>query len=216
MTTRRPLIAALVAGMMLGCWGCGLAPHSFRKIHHPAPLVRARSVGLGDREPDSQVVPALIGRLDDEDPVVRMAAHEELRRRTGQDFGYVAWATPEERAQAVGRWRSWLTGPPMPAGSLQSPQMAMAPVAMSPQAARMQARRRRRRRAQPPPAMAAIPPPQVATQGPPVMGGAIPTPRPVVVPSGPQTQTQMQPQTPAPAPAQAPALAAPVMEGSSP
>lgn len=210
MTTRRPLIAALVAGMMLGCWGCGLAPHSFRKIKHPAPLVRARSVGLGDREPDSQVVPALIGRLDDEDPVVRMAAHEELRQRTGQDFGYVAWSSPEERAQAVSRWRTWLTGPPMPAGSLQSPQMAMAPVAMSPQATRRQARRQRRRRAQPPPQMVAMPPGQGSPQGPPVMGGAIPMPRPVAVPSGPQAQPQSQSQAPVPAPA----LVPPSTEGS--
>lgn len=202
--------------MMLGCWGCGFAPHTFRKIQHPAPLVRARSVGLGDREPDSQVVPALIGRLDDEDPVVRMAANEELRQRTGQDFGYVAWASPEERAQAVSRWRTWLTGPPMPAGSLQSPQMAMAPVAMSPQATRRQMRRQRRRRAQPPPQMVAMPPGQGSPQGSPVMGGAIPMPRPVAVPSGPQAQPQAQSQSQAPAQSQspAPALVPPSTEGS--
>ncbi len=65
------------------CWGCAHGPRNFRKIQNPAPLVRARAVGLGGRKSDSQVVPALVGRLGDSDPVVRLAAYEELRRRTG-------------------------------------------------------------------------------------------------------------------------------------
>jgi hypothetical protein len=52
------------------------------------------------------VVPALVNRLDDADPVVRLAAYEELRRRTGHDFGYVPWASPEDRAGAINRWRA--------------------------------------------------------------------------------------------------------------
>ena len=59
----------------------------------------------------------LVARLEDADPVVRLAASEELRRRTGRDFGYVPWASAEERASAVGRWRTWLAGPPEPAGA---------------------------------------------------------------------------------------------------
>jgi hypothetical protein len=89
-------------------WGCAHSPRNFRKIQNPTPLVRARAVGLGERQPDSQVVPALIGRLGDGDPVVRLAAYEELRRRTGRDFGYLPWETPEERSRAVDRWRAWL------------------------------------------------------------------------------------------------------------
>ena len=57
--------------------------------------MRARAVGLGRREPDSQVVPALVARLDDEDPVVRLAANEELRQRHG----------PRLRLRAVGQPR---------------------------------------------------------------------------------------------------------------
>jgi len=41
------------------------------------------------------------------DEVVRLTAHDELRRRTGQDFGFVPWAGPAERAAAVARWRAW-------------------------------------------------------------------------------------------------------------
>ena len=96
--------------------GCGLGPRNFRKITHPAPLVRARAMSLGYGQPDSVVLPALVGRLNDSDPVVRLAAHEELKRRTGHDLGYVPWASDEERTSAINRWRSWLTGAPVGAG----------------------------------------------------------------------------------------------------
>jgi hypothetical protein len=76
-------------------------------LTHPAPFVRARAVGLGEQLPEWQVIPALLDRLNDHDAVVRLSAHEELRKRTGQDFGYVPWADAAERAPAVARWRSW-------------------------------------------------------------------------------------------------------------
>jgi hypothetical protein len=89
----------LVASAVLLGSGCGLTPHAFRKYQPPAAAQRARTT--------SDVLPALVARLDDDDPVVRMAAHEDLRRRTGQDFGFVPWAPREERAAAVQRWRDW-------------------------------------------------------------------------------------------------------------
>jgi hypothetical protein len=88
--------------------GCAHSPRNFRKVKDPAPLVRARAVGLGRRQADTQVMPALVDRLSDSDAVVRLAAHEELRKRTGRDFGYVPWASPEERASAVERWRAFV------------------------------------------------------------------------------------------------------------
>jgi hypothetical protein len=84
-----------------------LTPHAFRKLQPTPATVRARST--------PGVVPALVARLEDEDPVVRMTAHDELRRRTGQDLGFVPWAGPQERAAAVARWRSWLQDHPAPA-----------------------------------------------------------------------------------------------------
>ena len=107
--------------------GCG-NPHSFRKIQSPEPLVRARAVGVGDGRPDAVVVPALVGRLEDPDPVVRLAAHQELRQRTGRDFGFVPWASPEERARAVARWRYWLSGADGPSPTLQSASVAPTPI----------------------------------------------------------------------------------------
>ena len=88
--------------------GCAHGPRSFRKVDNPSPLVRARAVGLARRQSDSRVMAPLVERLSDSDPVVRLAAHEELRKRTGQDFGYVPWASPEERAGATERWRAYL------------------------------------------------------------------------------------------------------------
>ena len=140
----RPLVMLLLMGTMLPCWGCGLAPHSFRKLQPTPATVRARSVGARPHDADPQVVPALVNRLDDEDPVVRLAAHEELRKRTGKDFGFVAWSSPEERAAAIGRWRSWLTAPPMPAHSIRS-SGGPPSLAESSEAARGPARRRRAR-----------------------------------------------------------------------
>ena len=62
---------------------------------------------MGEPLADEVVVPSLIDRLDDQDSVVRLTAFEELKRRTGQDFGYKPWLDAPERAVAVGHWRAW-------------------------------------------------------------------------------------------------------------
>jgi hypothetical protein len=90
--------------------GCSIAPKTFRALSNPSAIVRARAVGLGRQLPEEQVIPPLIDRLEDLDAVVRLTAHEELRKRTGQDFGYVPWADVAERAPAVARWRGWWDG----------------------------------------------------------------------------------------------------------
>jgi hypothetical protein len=107
---KRPAAGLLVILLLGSGWGCGLGPRNFRKITHPAPLVRARAMSLGYGAPDSVVLPALLGRLNDPDAVVRLAAHEELKRRTGRDLGYLPWASEIERAGAIERWRSWVMG----------------------------------------------------------------------------------------------------------
>lgn len=160
----RPTIIALFAAALLPSWGCGLTPHAFRRLHPSPATERARSVGAGSRQVDPQVVPALVGRLEDEDPVVRMAASDELRKRTGKDFGFVAWASPEERAAAVARWRSWLKAPSMPAETIKAPELPQVAAESSHAARRLG--RRRRGRAQPPaspPADTATPPPPITT-----------------------------------------------------
>lgn len=90
--------------------GCGITPRKFRKVNDPNAIVRARSVSLGGKLPTQRVVPALIDRLEDRDPVVRLAAYEELHKETGRSFGFVPWAGDADRAGAVSRWRAWWGG----------------------------------------------------------------------------------------------------------
>lgn len=104
---RRVFLFGMLCPLVISGAGCSLAPRSFRDMIHPAPVVRARAVGLGDDQPEWVAVPALIDRLNDPDRVVRMASSDALKARTGRDFGFLPWAPPEERAQAVERWRAW-------------------------------------------------------------------------------------------------------------
>ncbi|WP_406697098.1 hypothetical protein V5E97_39555 [Singulisphaera sp. Ch08] len=107
---RRPRlwrVVGITLPLVAMTFGCSIAPRNFRGMTHPAAITRARSVGLGNGLPESQVVPTLIRELNDPDPVVRLSAHEELRRRSGQDFGYLPWAPPEERAKSITQWQAW-------------------------------------------------------------------------------------------------------------
>lgn len=107
--TGRPAVGIAIVSALLGV-GCSIAPKSFVQVNDPAPLVRARALGLGQGMADSEVVPTLIAQLNDPDAVVRMTAFEQLKQRTGQDFGYKPWGDPHERAPSVAAWRSWWNG----------------------------------------------------------------------------------------------------------
>ena len=66
--------------------------------------IAARLLGLIRNQP---AVPALIDALEDSNPQVRSSAATALTRITRQLFGPSDNATPEERKQAVARWRDW-------------------------------------------------------------------------------------------------------------
>jgi hypothetical protein len=104
---KRVFLVGLLLATVASGPGCSLAPKSFRDMIHPAPIVRARALGLDEKQPEWVAVPAMIERLNDPDKVVRMAANDGLKERTRRDFGFVAWAPPEERAKAIGRWKVW-------------------------------------------------------------------------------------------------------------
>lgn len=103
---RYPLLFALIAASCTAS-GCSLAPKGFKGIKKPEPLVRARAIPLGRNLPEQKVIPELLDSLNDRDAVVRLAASEELKSRSGQDFGFVPYAEEEERAPAASRWRAW-------------------------------------------------------------------------------------------------------------
>jgi hypothetical protein len=98
-----PLLLATIALMA----GCRSTVRDFASLNDSAAFNRARAAGLDDEATDAVAIPALIAHLEDADAVVRLSSHEALRDRTGQDFGYIPYGTPGERAVAVARWRGW-------------------------------------------------------------------------------------------------------------
>ena len=104
---KRVFLVGLLLATVASGPGCSLAPKSFRDMIHPAPIVRARALGLDEKQPEWVAVPAMIERLNDPDKVVRMAANDGLKERTRRDFGFVAWASAEERTKAIARWKVW-------------------------------------------------------------------------------------------------------------
>ena len=108
MASRQQIVGlSLLAGALVVLEGCSLAPKNFKGITKDEPLVRARAIPMGRKLSDDKVVPHLINSLDDHDQVVRLAASEELKKRSGQDFGFVPYAESKERQPAVSQWRAW-------------------------------------------------------------------------------------------------------------
>jgi hypothetical protein len=93
--------------LLLSTVGCGITPRTFRGMIHPDGVGRARDLALGGAANGPHTIPTLIARLDDPDPVVQLTANEELKRVTGQDFGFAAWLDAAERTAAAERWRAW-------------------------------------------------------------------------------------------------------------
>jgi hypothetical protein len=56
---------------------------------------------------EKQLVPDLIGLLEDDEPAVARAAHAALKHLSGKDLGPSADASPEERTEAVTAWKAW-------------------------------------------------------------------------------------------------------------
>ena len=63
---------------------------------------------------DRRAIPRLVQDLDDNDPAVRFAAINALRRITGEDFGYRYYDSAYDRRPAVARWQLWLKNHPQP------------------------------------------------------------------------------------------------------
>ncbi len=104
---KRVFLVGITGSMAIAVAGCSLAPRSFRDLLHPAPIVRARAMGMDEKQPEGVAIPSMIARLNDPDRVVRMTANDGLKERTHRDFGFVAWASSEERSQAIRRWQAW-------------------------------------------------------------------------------------------------------------
>ena len=106
--TRQGMVLVLCALGLPTAPGCGVAPKAFSALGKDQSAInRARAVELGQGKVEEKVIPRLIESLEDTDPVVRMTAHEDLKQRTRQDFGFVPWADAAERTPAVEQWKAW-------------------------------------------------------------------------------------------------------------
>jgi hypothetical protein len=97
---------------MAGTAGCAkpqVQPQGlYERLQDPNPTVAATAAAEAGQQDDPKAVPYLVARLEDDDPSVRMAASQSLRRITGRQFGYRFYDDPSKRSAAVARWRAWL------------------------------------------------------------------------------------------------------------
>jgi hypothetical protein len=105
MRQRQVVNLVLSLGLCGACSSCvGRDPPSIQS-RDPDALVPAIKAAVDKH--DTRVIPYLVKDLDSDDPAVRMYAIDGLRRLTGDDLGYVYYASPEERRPAVDRWKTW-------------------------------------------------------------------------------------------------------------
>lgn len=79
-----------------------------RQMEAVDPARRIDAVIQAARRKDTSLTPALVDRLDDEDPAVRMYAILALERMTGERLGYSYAAPTSKRRDAVESWRSYI------------------------------------------------------------------------------------------------------------
>ena len=94
-------------------WPGGCAPTGddlYSRIAHEDPSICIEAIVLAGRQADRGAIPALIGRLDDDQAEVRMFAIVSLEKITGQRLGYHYYEPSRLRRQGIERWRGWLQG----------------------------------------------------------------------------------------------------------
>jgi hypothetical protein len=77
-------------------------------IHSQDPQRLIPAIAEGVRKHDQTIVPFLVDDLQSDDPAIRLYAIDGLRRLTGQDFGYVAYADDDARRPSVEKWKKFV------------------------------------------------------------------------------------------------------------
>ncbi|HUV39976.1 MAG TPA: HEAT repeat domain-containing protein, partial [Planctomycetota bacterium] len=100
--------SATVTLVLIACAGCGGSKMTTaQQLDSPAGVERVQGILTVKEQNLTAEIPRLIDFLEDPDVSVRMTAADTLRKMTGQEFGYVAWAAEPERRAAAARWREW-------------------------------------------------------------------------------------------------------------
>ena len=111
-TRRRRTAGGPAAGLLLGLTlaaalgsitACTPAASS-GSFTSPDPASKLYAIVRAGHERDASAVPQLIEQLNSDDQAVRMYAIGALRRITGEDHGFVYYAPPAKREEAIARW----------------------------------------------------------------------------------------------------------------
>jgi DNA polymerase IIIc chi subunit len=94
--------------LLSGCGGPLDRKMGLSDLDSPNPAVRVMAIKWAGDNKVSSAVPRLVELLQDEDPSVRFFAIEALERITGTNNGYDYKDSPQQRAEAVERWREFL------------------------------------------------------------------------------------------------------------
>ncbi len=108
------LLAAGLAALPVCVPGCGgnktIDGSVYERLQHEDPSVRINAVMEAAETNGDNAVPLLVDRLTDQEVMVQVFSARALRRITGQDFGWNAWESFENREAAVEKWRDWVKG----------------------------------------------------------------------------------------------------------
>jgi len=91
----------------LRAMGTKAVPFLLPLLQASAPATRAAAMRILADSRDERIVEPAIARLRDDDPFVREAAIQALRRIAGHDLGYAPRGSDSTRAAAVARWERW-------------------------------------------------------------------------------------------------------------
>lgn len=98
------LIGSSGGGAILG--GCA-NPESAVGFTEPDTAARMRAIRRAGALQDQQAVPALISRLDSDDPAERLLAIRTLEKITGETQRFEYAASKEQREAGVRKWVEW-------------------------------------------------------------------------------------------------------------
>lgn len=100
--------ALVVSCALAACTLVGCATSVEPSYDDPAPEARLGAIRASAAAGNRADVPRLVECLSSDDPAVRLAAIEGLKRITDTTLGYRASAPPQDRERAIAKWTDWV------------------------------------------------------------------------------------------------------------
>ncbi|HNO79914.1 MAG TPA: HEAT repeat domain-containing protein [Phycisphaerae bacterium] len=112
MCERRLRLAIIVLSVGFGLFagsGCANRVDALsRQLESKDPTQRIHAIHTIGNDKVGELIPALVDRLDDDDPAVRLYTIVALEKLTGERFGYEYAADRLKRQVAVSNWRRYI------------------------------------------------------------------------------------------------------------